>query len=146
MSRLPLPERGQPLDVSYIYTLAESINNLYDQISPNTNRFITIRTPSDGENTSLSSGAKIDGAYIEVFTGGEVKVNDELPFELNLSGYKFVPIVTATPYNVGDSDLGNNVSIILTSVTKTKVVGFVKALSGGSIAVGVNVIVVGIPD
>jgi len=146
MSRLPLPERGQPLDVSYIYTLAESINTLYDQVSPNTNRFITIRTPSDGENSSLSSGAKIDGAYVEAFTGDVVQANAEVPFELNLTGYKFVPVVTATPYNVGDSEAGNNVSVILTSVTKTKVLGFVRANVGGRVAVGVNIIVVGIPD
>lgn len=146
MSRLPLPERGQPLDVAYIYTLAESINTLYDQVSPNTNRFITIRTPADGENTSLSSGAKIDGAYVEVFTGGEVKANDEQIFELNLSGYKFTPIVTATPYNVGDAEAGNNVSVIIKSVTRTKVIGLVRANVSGNVAVGVNIIVVGIPE
>ena len=146
MSRLPLPERGQPLDVSYIYTLAEAINSVYEEILTNTNRFITIKTPADGTNTSLSSGAKIDGAFVEVFTGTDVQAGAEEAFELNLSGYGYVPVVTATPYNVGDSDAGNDVSVILKSVTRTLVKGVVRANVSGRLAVGVNIIVVGIPE
>lgn len=145
MSRLPLPERGQPLDVSYIYTLAESINSVYEEILTNTNRFITIRTPQDGENTSLSSGAKIDGSFVEVFTGVEATAGQEEPWAFDYSGYEYVPIVTATPFNVGDSDAGNDVSVIIKSVTKTRVTGIVRANVAGRVAVGLNVLVVGIP-
>ena len=32
MPILPVPERGQPLDVTYIYEIVRSINELYGQL------------------------------------------------------------------------------------------------------------------
>jgi hypothetical protein len=50
MAKLPLPERGQPLDVSYIYQLATAINDLASQISPAVYKYVTIDTPGIGDS------------------------------------------------------------------------------------------------
>ena len=44
MAKIPLPERGQPLDVSYVYQLANAINELSTQVSPATYKYVTVDT------------------------------------------------------------------------------------------------------
>ena len=46
MAKIPLPERGQPLDVTYVYQMANSINDLASAISPSTYKYVTV----DAEN------------------------------------------------------------------------------------------------
>ena len=46
MAKVPLPERGQPLDVTYIYQLAETINDLATQVSSATYNYTTTGTVS----------------------------------------------------------------------------------------------------
>ncbi len=33
MAKVPLPERGQPLDVTYLYQLVEAVNDLSTQVA-----------------------------------------------------------------------------------------------------------------
>ena len=33
MAQIPLPERGQPLDVTYIYQVVDALNSLTKQVS-----------------------------------------------------------------------------------------------------------------
>jgi hypothetical protein len=33
MAKVPLPERGQPIDVTYIYELTKAVNDLSAQVS-----------------------------------------------------------------------------------------------------------------
>ena len=42
MARIPLPERGQPLDLTYIYQLANSINEISNQLSPSVSKYSAI--------------------------------------------------------------------------------------------------------
>jgi hypothetical protein len=150
MSRIPLPERGQPIDLSYIYQIAEAINDISQQLSPTNNRYVTIDTPADGKQSTMSSGVKINAAYVEVYTGLAVNAGDEEPFSYNFpADYKYAPVATATAVNVGNTPAGRNVSVILKSVTTSRVEGTVKINSGnpgGEATVGVNLIIVGIPN
>jgi hypothetical protein len=147
MSRIPLPERGQPIDLSYIYQIAEAINDISKQLSPTNNRYVTIETPADGKQSTMSSGVKINAAYVEVYSGSTVKAGQEQPFYYNFpADYKYAPIATATPVNVEDTPAGRNVSVILKAVTKSRVEGIVKANADGVANVGVNLIIVGIPN
>ncbi len=147
MSQIPLPERGQPIDLAYIYQIAEAINTLSAQITPSTNRYVTIETPLDGKQSVLSSGVKMNAAYVEVYNNATVLAGQEQPFSYSYPAeYKFAPVATATPVNVGGTTAGKDVSIILKNVTTSRVDGIVKFNASGDLTIGVNLIVIGIPN
>ena len=49
MADLPLPDRGQPLDVTYIYTMANTINKIAEIVNFSTNRNIIVDTKGVGK-------------------------------------------------------------------------------------------------
>ena len=101
MAKVPLPERGQPLDVPYIYKLVDTVNQ---------------------------------------------SASTEKTFFLEFTDFKFAPIVSATLENIGGTPAGKNVNVILTSVTTSRVDGFVRFGESGNLAIAVNLIIVGIPN
>ena len=48
MSKIPLPERGQPLDLSYIYEVAKAVNSLAEDVSPSTYKYVSVDSPMSG--------------------------------------------------------------------------------------------------
>ena len=46
--KIPVPERGQPLDLSYIYKITEAVNQLSESAVYSANKFISIDTPGAG--------------------------------------------------------------------------------------------------
>lgn len=147
MSQIPLPERGQPIDVTYIYQIADAINNLSSQIAPSTNKYVTVDTPQDGKQSVLSSGVKINAAYVEVYSNATVLAGQEQSFSYSYPAeYKFTPVATATPVNIGGTNAGKDVSVILKNVTTSRVDGIVKFNSNGDLTIGVNLIILGIPN
>jgi hypothetical protein len=147
MARIPLPERGQPLDLTYIYQIAEAVNDISAQLSPSKNKYVTVETPADGKQSTLSSGVKMNAAMIEVYNTTTVIAGEEKEFSYNFPlAYKYSPVATATPINVGDTPAGRDVSVILKRVTSSRVEGIVRFGSSGELSVGINLIVVGIPN
>jgi hypothetical protein len=49
MAKVPLPERGQPLDLTYIYQLVDTVNDLSTQVSSATYNYTTVDTISAGK-------------------------------------------------------------------------------------------------
>lgn len=145
MAKVPLPERGQPLDVTYIYQLAEALNDVSTQVSSATSKTTTIDT-SSGQQTVKTSEAKIVGGYVLAANNKTVTAASEATFSYTYPDFKYIPIVTATPINVGGTPAGQNVTVTLTSVTPTKVDGIVRFNAAGNLTVGVNLIIVGIPN
>jgi hypothetical protein len=147
MAKIPLPERGQPLDVSYIYQLANAINELSTQVSPATYKYVTVDTTGVGKQSVKASEARIIGGYVEVVSSATKNPANEVAFSYDFAAdFKYAPIVTATPINTGGSDAGKNVSVVLKSITTSKVEGIVKFNSTGDLSVAVNLIVIGIPN
>lgn len=147
MAQIPLPERGQPIDLTYIYQIADAVNNLSTQVAPSTNKYVTIETPLDGKQSVLSSGVKMNAAYVEVYNNSSVLAGSEQPFSYSYPAeYKFAPVATATPVNVGGTTAGKDITVILKNVTTSRVDGIVKFNASGDVTVGVNLIVVGIPN
>lgn len=147
MARIPLPERGQPLDVSYIYQLANALNELATQVSPATYKYVTVDTPNVGKQSIKASEARIIGGYIEVANNSTKTAGDEVTFSYDFpSDFKYAPIATATPLNIGNTSAGKDVSVILKTVSTSKVEGVVKFNSSGDLSVAVNLIVIGIPN
>jgi hypothetical protein len=147
MGQISLPERGQPVDLAYLYQIVNAINGLYTQISSSNYNYITIDTPASGKQSAKTSEAKIIGGYTQVTNGTTLNAGDEESFSYTFpADFKFTPIVTATPINVGNTPAGKDVSVILRSVTTSRVDGIVKFNTNGISSVAVNLIIVGIPN
>jgi len=147
MTRVPTPARGQPLDLSYIYQLAEAINDLSKQLTSPTSRYTSIDTVSAGTQTVKTSDARIVGGYLVVNNSTSTSPDSETSFSYNFDDFAFVPVVTATPILLGDAatESGKDVSIILTKVTTNRVEGIVRFNTIGVASVGVNLLAVGVP-
>ena len=147
MAKVPLPERGQPLDVTYIYQLADAVNDLSTQVSSATYNYTTIDTVGAGKQNIKTSEARIIGGYVEVANNSTVTASSEKTFSYDFpSDFKYAPIVTATPVNFGNTAAGQDVSIVLKTITTSQIQGVVKFGIGGTASVSVNLIIVGIPN
>lgn len=146
-TNIPIPQRGQPLDLTYIYNLANAVNELSASISSSVEKYVTIDTPATGKISVKSSDSRTVAAYKEIYNDSAVTADTEKSFSVEFdTPFKFAPIATATPVNVGDTDAGENVRVILTKITASRIDGVVKFGQTGKVTLGVNVIVVGIPN
>lgn len=147
MAILPVPERGQPLDVTYIYQIVKAVNDLSSQISTSTNKYVTVDTPVNGPQNVKISEARIIGAYKQVTTAVTKIAGSTEPWGHAFgTDFKFAPVVTATAVNVGGTDAGKDVSVTINSISTSRVDGTVKFNAGGDTTVGINIIIVGIPN
>jgi hypothetical protein len=147
MAKVPLPERGQPLDVTYIYQLADTINDLSTQVSSATYNYTTIDTVSAGKQSIKTSEARMIGGYVEVANNSTVSAGNEKTFSYDFpSDFKYQPIATATPVNIGNTPAGQNVNVILKTVTTSRVEGLVRFGASGDLSLAINLIILGIPN
>jgi hypothetical protein len=146
MSKITLPERGQPLDVAYIYQMGKAINEISDQVSSATYNYTTVKT-SAGDVNIKTSETRMIGSYVNVVNNGAVTSGSTKPFTYNFpSDFKYTPIVTATLVNVGKTGVTESATVILTDVTRSGVSGLIRFNSSGTATVNVNIIVIGIPN
>jgi len=146
MAKIPLPERGQPLDLSYIYQIANAVNEMSSELSPSVYKYVTIDNATVGKQGLRASETRFIAGYISVSNNTEVVAGNSQSFTYDFStDFKYPPIVTATILNTG-SDTGNDVSIVLNSVTTSNIKGTVKFNIGGKVTVGVNIIAIGVPN
>lgn len=147
MSNLALPQRGQPLDVSYIGQIVEQVNRLSESQSQQTNNYVTIDTASSGPITVKTEGARIVGGYKNVTRGTSTTAGAEVSSSYTYSDFKYAPIITATPIilNTTNTTASKDVTVVLTSVTTNRVDFTVKFSTVGVSSVGVNLLIIGIP-
>lgn len=146
MPNIPLPNRGQPIDVSYLYQIADAVNSLTTSVSAASNKYVTVDTISFGKKDMGSAEMRMVAGYAEVANNTPVGAAGELPFFLTYSGFKYAPIVTATPINIGGTTAGSDISVVLKTVTASRVDGIVKFKTGGNVTIGVNLIAIGLPN
>lgn len=147
MAKIPLPERGQPLDLTYINALAEAVNKLYDQVSISTSNYASIDTAGLDKVNLKTSEIGLVAGRVEIYNNATVTVAQEKDFSYNFTNnFKYAPIVTATPVNIGNTPAGKNVSVILKNVTTSRVEGVVRFGSAGDLSLWINLIIVGVPN
>jgi hypothetical protein len=147
MAKVPLPERGQPLDVTYIYQLADALNDVSTQVSSATYNYTTVDTISAGKQSIKTSEARVVGGYVEVANNSTVSAGNEKTFSYDFpSDFKYAPIASATAVNIGNTPAGQNVNVILKTVTTSRVEGIVRFGSSGDLSLAVHLIIVGIPN
>lgn len=148
MAKIPLPQRGQPIDLTYLYDIANAVNNLSTQVATSSaSRYVTVDTVASGKQNVKFSETKVVGGYIEVSNNSTVNASNETEFSYDITNgeFKYAPIVTATPVMIGTTDAGKNATVILKNITTSKVTGIVKFGVAGEAKIGVNLIIIGIP-
>jgi hypothetical protein len=80
MPKVPLPERGQPIDVAYIYQITNALNQVSDQVSSATYKYTTVDTVSAGKQNIKTSDARIVAGIAPVVSGRNVNALDVEPF------------------------------------------------------------------
>lgn len=146
MAKIPTPDRGQPIDVAYIYTIVEAINELSTQFSSGTYRYASIDTNVGKKsdlitNTKVIAGEQVIYASSTAITGGTTQ-----NFSYSFAGeFKYPPIVTATPALIDNSGY-SNAMVTITSITNSRVDGVVRFNTTGTAAIKVNIIAIGIPS
>ncbi len=146
MAKIPLPDRGQPLDVTYIYQMANAINEMSNEVSSATYNYTTIATRDAGEQSIQTRAAKIVGGFVDITTNDQVSAGDTKPWSFSYSAdFKYPPIATATVVNRGTSDVGDDVTVVIRSVTTSRIEGIVRFNSGGQATTSVNILAIGIP-
>ena len=147
MAKIPLPERGQPLDVTYISQMAQAINELSSAVSPATYKYTSVDTPNAGRQNLKANEARTIGGNVRVVNSGTITAGEEKPFTYSFSGeFKYTPIATATPINTGNTVAGKNVTVILKSITTSSLEGIVRFNTSGDVSVDVNLIIIGVPN
>lgn len=141
--KLPLPERGQPLDLTYIYQMANAINDLNNQVVSNSvtsviNNGINLREEARTGNLRFY-------ATTTSIQAGSVSAGTSRAWSADFSpNFLYTPVVTATVQNNTSSTAGNNITLVIKSVTTGKVEGNLIYNAAGSIDITINVIAVGI--
>jgi hypothetical protein len=145
---IPLPERGQPLDVTYISQLAQAVNELRTVMSPSTNKLVTVDTVNDGPQHLTTNQVRIIGGNVIVTSSETKTAGEEKPFTYSFAGeFRLTPIATATAINVGNTLAGKNVTVVLKSITTSGLDGFVRFnTSGDNVSINVNLIIIGVPN
>lgn len=147
MAKIPTPDRGQPLDVSYIYQMATAINDLSSQISSPTYRYTSIDTTSGPQNT-LVTNTKVVAGVIDVYstlTDVSPGLTVDRSYSFNTGEFKYPPIVTATPVLTSKSENGSDLSVTIKQVTTSRVDVSVTFFGTGKAALKVNIIAIGLP-
>jgi hypothetical protein len=150
MANIPVPERGQPLDLSYIYSIAKTVNQLSLQSAYSANKFVSIDTPAAGvgrQDIKVTESRVVAG-YKEITNNTSINQGSEISFSYDFpaADFKYAPIVTATPINISGTEAGKDVIVSLTLVTTSRVEGIAKFNVSGTASVGINLIAVGVPN
>jgi hypothetical protein len=147
MAQIPLPERGQPLDVAYISRLAQAINDVSKDVSPARYDYVTIDTKDTGPQNKKIGEVRVLGVIKKVATSKAVIPGEEISFSHSFAGeFKFAPVVTATAINVGATTAGGNISVILKDPTTSGIEGTIRFNASGDVSVNVNLIIIGVPN
>lgn len=149
MAKLPTPDRGQPLDVSYIYQIVDAINDISSQISSATYKYASIATPNGGTQNTLITDTKVVGGTVDIYstlTDVTPGLTVDKSFSFGAGEFKYPPIVTATPVLTSQSQSGSNLSVTIKQITTSRVDLSVTFFGTGKAALKLNLIAIGIPN
>ena len=145
--KLPVPQRGQPFDISFVYKMTESINALWDRIAVNVSTYASLWT-SQGIKQRRATEVKIITGKANLNLGASVKLDEykEFIYDFDIP-FSLPPVVTATPTIDGTATAANkNVYAVISSITTSQVKGFVKFGGAGDVSgMSVNIIAIGVP-
>lgn len=149
MPIISYPQTGQPIDVSYIANIVTAVNQLSEEIAPSATKYVNVDTATAGKQNISISEAKVIAGYVEVVSNASVTAGLEKEFSYTFpADFKYEPIAVATPIMIGSStsDAGRNVSLVIKSISTSRVDGIIRFNANGTASVGVNLVIIGIPN
>lgn len=141
--RIPLPERGQPLDVDYLYQMASQINSLTNQITSTSTSLSTIDNGVTGRVDNTTNNLRFVAKTKNIKVGSVTAGTSESWFEDFSPDFLYIPVVVATPVNNTLSTAGNNVTIVIKNVTTSRVDGNILYNTSGTVDLNINVLAIG---
>ena len=146
MAKVPLPERGQPLDVTYIYQVVDALNSLSTQVSDATYTYTDVDVVGADKQSLKTSNTKFIGKFKLIANSETVTAGQERSHSIDYSNFKFPPIVTLSIVNANGTTAGTNTTVVLTSVTTTQANFTIKYGVSGTATIGINLIAIGVPN
>ena len=146
MAIIQTPQPGQLLDIGYISAMAKAINDLSAEVNISPNKYLTVDTENNGEQSIKTADAKVVGKYEDLINDTSVNAGEVKTITVDFGvGFEYTPIVTATPKLIKDTPAGKDVSILIQQSSRSKAVISIKFNTSGNASIGVNVLAVGIP-
>jgi hypothetical protein len=128
MAKLPIPQRGQPIDLSLMYDIINSINELYSTVSQRGSTYAKLATSMSGVSpVDLKvNNIKLVTGYTEISNqtiASNATLTFSAPFE-TAADFKTPPIISATlQANSSSAASAKNATVIITNVTTSRVEG-----------------------
>lgn len=145
--RIPLPERGQPIDALYLYKIVEALNQLSTAVSSVSFNHTIVDTTEAGRQSVQTGQAMLYGGETRLVSREYVVKDTSKTWHIDLPpGFKYAPKVTCSVVNKGTTTTGNDVIPTITNVTKSRVDGTAKFLSSGTASVTIAITAIGIPE
>lgn len=139
MAQIELPERGQPLDISYIYRVVEQIRVLSDAIGTAFSKikYRDVSTPSNVSSTNL-----VFYAETLKITNGNLSTQTNATSTFDYSGmFKTTPVVVCSVISL---DGVSNLYAVLEKVTQNNCnVNVFSPSTGGAFSADVSIIAIG---
>lgn len=146
MAKVPLPDRGQPLDVTYMYQLANAINEVADTVSTATNKYATIDTKTIGKQTFKVPDIRVFAGYVDVSNNETVSPTTIIEKSVDFGvSFAYPPIVVASIVNNNTQAAGNDATVVVSSTTTTAAGFRVRFSTTGTATVGINFLAIGVP-
>lgn len=150
MAKIPLPERGQPIDVSYLYQIANAVNSLAEQVTTTGFNYTTVDTLTAGKQNIRTSESRIIAGNVQVTSNSDQAAGSTKAFTYSYNGnFKYTPVATATVVNSGSTGAtpaAESATVVITSIDANGLTGLVRFNTRGRATTSVNLIIVGIPN
>lgn len=141
--KIPLPQRGQPIDVDYLYQIVNQINSLTNQVSSTSTVLSTVNNGIVGSKDSTTNNLRFFASTKNVKKGSVTASTNESWFIDFNPNFLYAPIVVATVVNNTGSTAGNNIIAVVKNVTTSRVDGNILFNTAGTIDVNINIIAIG---
>jgi hypothetical protein len=139
MAQIELPERGQPLDISYIYKLVQQIQKLQDALG---NVFHKIKYRDVSTSSLVAAANLVFYAETLKITNGNLSTQTNATSTFDYSGmFKTTPVVVCS---VTSLDGVSNLYAVLEKVTQNNCnVNVFSPSTGGAFSADVSIIAIG---
>lgn len=139
--KIQYPERGQPLDIDYLYQMARSINELNDKLASSK----TLSSIYNGTaQQSLTTNQIRFYSTVKNLTINSVTANKVEDLTVNFDTlFTNRPVVTVTIANNNTSSVGTNAIASIKSITTSSVQFNILFLKAGSVDININIVAIG---
>jgi hypothetical protein len=141
--KIPLPERGQPIDLNYLSLIASAVNDLNNRVATaNTTSVVDngIQLPENLTTSNLRFYATTTNIAKPNVSAG---TSDPWSITFN-SDFLYTPVAVATVRNNTDSTAGDNITLVIKNVTTGLVGGNIRYNERGSVDININIIAIGV--